>query len=68
MAVFRLTEQESRGDFFQKKKPKPGGPWLIIERKLVDASGNQVGSFTGRGTFMKILPNKNAVAAINKRR
>jgi hypothetical protein len=65
MAVFTLTEQESPGDFFQKKRPKPGGPWLIIERKLVDANGNQVGSFTVRGTFVKKLPHKNAVVAIN---
>jgi hypothetical protein len=65
MTVFTLTEQESPGDFFQKRRVKPGRPWLIIERKLIDATGNQVGSFTVRGTFMKKLPHKDAVVAIN---
>jgi hypothetical protein len=40
--AFTLTEQPSPGDFFQKNNPKPGDAWLIIERKLVDASGASI--------------------------
>jgi hypothetical protein len=65
MASFTLIEKPSRGDFFQPRKPKRGDPWLVIERLLVNASGAQCGSFSGRGTFMTKLRRGEAVVAVN---
>jgi hypothetical protein len=64
MPTFTLTEQEADGDFFQPRKPKRGDPWLVIERRLNDCSGSQVGTFTVRGTFMTKLRRNDAVICV----
>jgi len=65
MPTFTLTEQEADGDFFQPRKPKRGDPWLVIERRLNDGGGTQVGTFTVRGTFMTNFEKKEAVIAFH---
>ena len=57
MPTLTLKENLLLGDFFQPPNPQQqGDPWLIIERVLEDTNGNQVGTATVRGTFMKVDP------------
>jgi hypothetical protein len=64
MPTLTLKEKQLPKDFFAPKRPKRGDPWLVIERGL-ELSGTQVGTFTVRGTYMKILPNYDALIAVN---
>jgi hypothetical protein len=64
MAPFTLIEQQAQGDFFEPSNPQDGDPWLIRERRLEDANGNPRGSFSVRGTYLRVFPN-DALIAVN---
>ena len=66
MPTLTLKESASPGDFFAPPNPQQGDPWLIIERVLTDTNGNQVGTATVRGTFMKVDPPNDPLIAINE--
>ena len=64
MPTLTLKEKQLPNDSFAPSTPQQGDPWLVIERGL-ELNGSQVGTFTVRGTYMRILPDDDALIAIN---
>jgi hypothetical protein len=59
---FSLKAGDTTGHVFAPASPVPGDHLLIVERELLDPTTNQkVGTLVAAITFMKILPNDDAL-------
>jgi hypothetical protein len=56
MPKFTLTGGDPTGHVFRPASPVPSDHLLVVERELLDHTGQTVGTLLGAFTFLKIIP------------